>query len=515
MGALAALLAPAMLVWCSGQTGGGLAPPPPPPPPVETPDPVLGWPHSPLKDLPALPKPHLTWSLGGVPYNSSSPTQLDFARITHSLPIRVPLHSDSKTFKITDTNAADVLEAVKLCSAANASLNLNWSPWYYYYNCTNYTGLDCKNDPRVQGEPEAAEIALFTEYLTRAQSWVTAANQQTGADVRISSVALDSEKFAFANAHHAVVGTQEWIGNLTRKNNLVYETVKKVLGESVLPFQYDRGGCGRCQPQWASDPPGSNSDPWNRGIGWCADGFRYVDTYTLQPDELGDMYGLSLYTVAEPGNTRAQMNNTANRCLKDPRCKSVMPTIVLGAGYRHNLSDFGATFFSTEVKGSAAGHDGESDFLKDGRRSGPDWDYEPYYSWILGAQLNRPEYGGSNSSRWARWDMASQVQLFPGPFGNALGDYKEQARREGGKVAGWGMECVPNCANSCDKLPRVPCGPSKTMMRHFIYYVAGAHHITNFTLPTFLLDKQPDPPGWKSDDDATPMPSCVEVAYFA
>ena len=76
----------------------------------------------------------------------------------------------------------------------------------------------------------------------------------------------------------------------------------------------------------------SDKDPFNRGIGWCADGFRYVDTYTLQPDELGDMYGLSLYTVAEPGNTRAQMNNTANRCIADPHCKAVMPTIVLGAG---------------------------------------------------------------------------------------------------------------------------------------------------------------------------------------
>ena len=176
---------------------------------------------------------------------------------------------------------------------------------------------------RVQG--------LFTEYLTRAKRWVAAANSKWGTDVKITSVALDSEKFAFANSHHAVVGQPDWVGNLTRKNNLVYETVKKVLPEAH-PFQYDRGGCGRCQPEWGSSPPGSDKDPFNRGIGWCADGFRYVNTYTLQPDELGDMYGLSLYTVAEPGNTRAQMNNTANRCIADPHCEAVMPTIVLGAG---------------------------------------------------------------------------------------------------------------------------------------------------------------------------------------
>ena len=51
------------------------------------------------------------------------------------------------------------------------------------------------------------------------------------------------------------------------------------------------------------------------------------------------------------------------------------------------------------------------------------------------------------------------------------------------------MECVPDCPSNCGRLPKVPCGPSKVMMRHFIYYVAGAHHMTNFTLPPFLLDK--------------------------
>ena len=41
----------------------------------------------------------------------------------------------------------------------------------------------------------------------------------------------------------------------------------------------------------------------------------------------------------------------------------------------------------------------------------PDWDYDPFYSWILGAQINRPEYGGGASSRWARWDVVGKVQL--------------------------------------------------------------------------------------------------------
>ena len=80
----------------AGGGGGGSA--------LHDPDPVIGWPRSPLADLPALPKVHLSWGLAGVPYNSSSPTQVDFARITHSLPIRVPVHGDSLTFRVEDTD---------------------------------------------------------------------------------------------------------------------------------------------------------------------------------------------------------------------------------------------------------------------------------------------------------------------------------------------------------------------------------------------------------------------------
>ena len=72
---------------------------------------------------------------------------------------------------------------------------------YYYYNCTA-----CRNDPRVQGAPEDAELALFTSYMQRAQSWVAAANAQLGAKVQITSVALDSEKFGFQNAHAKATG---------------------------------------------------------------------------------------------------------------------------------------------------------------------------------------------------------------------------------------------------------------------------------------------------------------------
>ena len=85
-------------------------------------------------------------------------------------------------------------------------------------------------------------------------------------------------------------------------------------------------------------------------------------------------------------------------------------------------------------------------------------------------------------------DLATQVQLFPGPFGNSIGDYTTGT-----------MRCKKT---PCDHGPcteTVPCGPSKVQLRHFIYYVAGAHHLANFTVPKFLLD---DDPGPGSDADA-------------
>ena len=112
-------------------------------------------------------------------------------------------------------------------------------------------------------------------------------------------------------------------------------------------------------------------------------------------------------------------------------------------------------------------------------------------------------------ARWARWDLATQVQLFPGPFGNDIRDYSE----------GVTMRCekLPCDHGPCTET--VPCGPSKVMLRvsaatysssapcfpgraacctrsrrqHFIYYVAGAHLISggNLSIPEFLLDNPP------------------------
>ena len=106
---------------------------------------------------------------------------------------------------LADGYCQEIAEAVKICAATGASLNLNWSPWYYYFNCT-----ECKNDPRVQGAPEDAEIALFTSYLTTAKTWVAAANRLHGSSVQIATVALDSEKFGFQNKkHNAIVGSND------------------------------------------------------------------------------------------------------------------------------------------------------------------------------------------------------------------------------------------------------------------------------------------------------------------
>ena len=114
---------------------------------------------------------------------------------------------------------------------------------------------------------------------------------------------------------------------------------------------------------------------------------------------------------------------------------------------------------------------------------------------------------GAVPARWARWDLATQVQLFPGPFGNDIRDYSE----------GVTMRCekLPCDHGPCTET--VPCGPSKVMLRVsaatcfsapcfpvparlnasrcqlFIYYVAGAHLISggNLSIPEFLLDNPP------------------------
>ena len=69
----------------------------------------------------------------------------------------------------------------------------------------------------------------------------------------------------------------------------------------------------------------------------------------------------------------------------------VTPWVALASGYRRITSDV------------------------DGQYWVSDWDYDLYYSWQIGAELNDPSYGDA-PNHFAPWHSAEIVVLYPPPF---------------------------------------------------------------------------------------------------
>lgn len=102
--------------------------------------------------------------------------------------------------------------------------------------------------------------------------------------------------------------------------------------------------------------------------------------------EPGDGFSVALYRVPEIETTREQFRRTvANAGLG----REVTPFVALGAGYRRTTRSMG-------------------DFDKA-------WDYDPIYSWQLGAEINEPWFA-DRPERFAPWSRARRVCFYPAPF---------------------------------------------------------------------------------------------------
>jgi hypothetical protein len=86
-----------------------------------------------------------SWELfAGWQVNSSNPLQVDFARITHSWAVQIGdtyldhnASGDSiwnQTKVDASQNKSEIVEAVRLCHLANASIAINYSPWGDWWN---------------------------------------------------------------------------------------------------------------------------------------------------------------------------------------------------------------------------------------------------------------------------------------------------------------------------------------------------------------------------------------------
>ena len=206
---------------------------------------------NPLAGLPALPKVHHSWPIhsfgadGGWPrLSSSNALLLDYARITHALPLDLNYHS-----KLTE---ATVREVVHTCAKANASLSLNWSPFI------TFCQPECR-DPTRWGPEEQREIEFFRSQLGNVTVWLRRANAARPAQtpaVTVGAVLIDQEAgwSGCVNASKPDP-TSPTVIAINTKNDLVYNASKEFFPEADVE-QYGRGAIRRCSGlgDWSHDP---------------------------------------------------------------------------------------------------------------------------------------------------------------------------------------------------------------------------------------------------------------------
>ena len=332
--------------------------------PPGQPNPHRLFSDNPLAGLPALPKVHHTfgncrvselgspWPGCPFPVDSTSPLQLDFARITHAWPLEVAwgggFHLDrdddgnplwNEPAFTASQNRSEVAEAVRLCAKANASLTITAYPWSLYWGSSvratastaakRVAKTQCPSahacNPTVRGVAEELELRWYRQRLANISSWVAETNKQLGSSVAIGGILLDCEQFQIDQSNLTLQVA------LARKHDL-YSNVSRDFcpaERGCVVEQYNRG----------TQSLGEMTLAHERGIptsvmSWP--GYPRCDPKTGFSGGVGDTFGASLYTIPEYEGTRERYRLTV---AEQTRCESVgirhvTPWLWLGGGYR-------------------------------------------------------------------------------------------------------------------------------------------------------------------------------------
>ena len=393
---------------------------------------------NPLSGLPPLKKTHYSWPLPFVDEKWLGGAQVDFARITGSLPLY--LYSDCGVPEPGNNsvgqNSTEVFSAVRICHLAQRNgsaapvLALNWSPWYSCFEAPGGEEI-VMGDPRVEGATEARYLNEWRTRLQLYKSWVADANEELGTSIRVGAVLLDSERFWFNCSESPPWGSpghpfgpyaqycssnatynKEWFDAIARKHDLTTGLVQDVFGRHVDIEFYGRGSV-HVEP---TGPP-------------------FVSPhFTLQERAPRAPLSAILYSIFEPAATRADYNATvfflrslASAKLLPPGVDEthVTPWVALGSGNRRN---FTRTVYAHE------------------------YNYDRQLDWGLGYEIDN-----SIDNLGAPWSAAEHVVFFPSPFECQGGEH--------GSAGG-----SPRCPAS----DAVKHGATSIMLSHFVSYVHGA-----------------------------------------
>ncbi len=257
--------------------------------------------------------------------------------------------------KQVNMNAAvQIAKRAKALPGGECTLALFFSPYH--------DTLPDGTPPTYNGPEVQESLDNLSGFLANAGICLGVANGTYTTNVQIAAVVLDIELWHTKTSDQA--GYQEWNDAMDAKYLACYNEVQAVFPGMRVEW-YNRGGAFRCA----------------QATGWCTASY-----FTLK--EPGEHLSVSLYRLPDLGYTREGFARTRETALAKGMT-SATPWIALGAGIPPEIDGGTWTF---------------------------DWNFDLYYSWQIGQELNNPWFA-TDPERYAPWDFADIVIFYPEPFG--------------------------------------------------------------------------------------------------
>lgn len=332
-----------------------------------------------LRQIPPLPKPHISSPNQALFWpKRAAPETVEIVRIMRSAAI-----SANQLYQVYLDEIARVLHEV---NQRDPNVNATLTVVYIPYHWLTYP----KDTPPTDTTKDAAEVELCRQRFRDIRNWLAAFNATRRANVKVGAVYLNTERFTTKPPGEPEAA--RWNAAVDAKHDAIYAVSKEVF-PGIQVFQYSRGGW----EGWG--------ETWKQGV-W------HLGNY-YSTNEKGDGYHVMLFQLPEPEKMRGAFRKT-HEFARERGVSEVDAWIALGSGFDHPR---------------------HLPFIAD-------WNYDPKFSWQMGAELHDPNYA-REPNRYAPYDACKTIVIYPSPLDK--------------ETPHW--------------------------LRHFIAYARGAHGMPLGTLP--------------------------------
>eukprot|EP01045_Picozoa_sp_COSAG04_P026301 COSAG04_NODE_3628_length_2662_cov_1.405384_2_plen_448_part_00 len=391
---------------------------------------------SPLRGLPALPKPHFSYLPDTALLSDPAYEELllDYIRVTGSLtppPAGGPTYSPATMHRTVQLLAKAHAAAPPGARVPRLGLTFGCLPGMNV-SMQQADGAWC--DEACQ----APALAEFQASVRNVSGEIARANAALGANISVGALIYDCETVEWAHPgdnYDSEADLPRFLQVATRAAELTYNTTRAAF-PGALTVNYNLGGVWPPEmvPCWFPESVFRNGScaKWNHAAarhkavpssipeGWCARA-----AYTYQERYGPDVpYSVAMYNVNEPQITRDQLKYTSALAeVAGVAGGAVVPFVAIGAGWFRNSTTPLTEHICDDIFRPAAGRrrlqpqrqlQNLSMISPNYAGFSSEFDYNPSYSALLGAQINLKRF---ERSAFGPWERVPAAVFYPSPLG--------------------------------------------------------------------------------------------------